>query len=155
MAVSDANTVIIGFNETPNKKAGAVIERSAVPIQVKNFKIIYELTQFIKDLVVSKVPKEYAEEITGRAKIAAIFSKEKDKQVVGGKVQEGVLVVGSDVRIMRREAEIGRGFIRELQQQKKRVKEVAEGYEFGTLIESKIEIAAGDKVECVRMIEKK
>lgn len=154
MAIGDPNILIVGFNENPNKKAQAVIERSAVPINVKSFKIIYELTQFIKDLVVSKVPKEYIEEITGRAKIAAVFSKEKDKQVVGGKVQEGTLAVGSSVRIMRRESEIGRGLIRELQQQKKRVKEVAEGYEFGTLIESKTEIAAGDKVECVRMIEK-
>jgi len=55
---------------------------------------------------------------------------------------------------MRREAEIGRGVIRELQQQKKRVGEVNEGYEFGTQIEAKAEIAAGDKIEAVRTVEK-
>jgi translation initiation factor IF-2 len=126
-----------------------------VPIQVKNFNIIYELSQFVRDTLLSKVPKEYVEEVTGKAKIMAIFSKDKDRQVVGGKVQEGQLETGASVKIVRREAEIGRGTIRELQQQKKRVTEVREGFEFGSLIESKFEIAAGDKIEVVRMVEKK
>ena len=155
LAVSDPNIILLGFNVGPDKKAAAIIERSPVPLQVKTFKIIYELAEFVKAELLSKVPKEYVEEVTGRAKILAIFSKEKDRQVVGGKVQEGVLESGEAVRIMRREAEIGRGTIRELQQQKKRVSEVREGYEFGTMIESKAEIAAGDQVEAVRLVEKK
>ncbi len=155
LAISDPNILLLGFSVGPDKKAVAIIERAAVPIKIKTFKIIYELTEYVKDALLSKVPKEYIEEITGRAKIAAIFSKEKDRQVVGGKVQEGTLEIGSSVRIMRREAEIGRGTIRELQQQKKRVSEVREGYEFGTLIESRTEIAEGDKIEAARTVEKK
>ncbi len=154
-AIGDPSIIILGFNVMPDKKAAAIIERSAIPLQVKTFKIIYELSEFVKATLLSKVPKEYAEELTGRAKIAAIFSKEKDRQVVGGKVQEGVLESGSSVRIMRRDTEIGKGTIRELQQQKKRVGEVREGYEFGTLIESKTEIAEGDKIEAVKTVEKK
>ena len=98
--------------------------------------------------------KEYIEEMLGRAKILAIFSKEKDRQVIGGKVQEGKLESGVEVRIIRRENEIGRGKIRELQSQKKRVDEVATGFECGMMVEAKIEIAVGDKIEAVRTIEK-
>ena len=112
------------------------------------------MSQFVRETLLSKVPKVYVEEVTGRAKIIAVFSKDRDRQVVGGKVQEGQLETGASVKIVRREAEIGRGLIRELQQQKKRVTEVREGFEFGSLIESKFEIAAGDKVEVVRMVEK-
>jgi len=155
LAVSDPSIILLGFNVGTDKKAEAVIERSPIPLRVQKFKIIYELAQFVRDEVTSRIPKEYVEEVTGRAKILAVFSKEKDKQVIGGKVQEGVLETGEGVRIMRREVEIGRGTIRELQQQKKRASEVREGYEFGTMIEAKIEIAVGDKVEAVRMIEKK
>jgi translation initiation factor IF-2 len=154
-AQGDPHIIILGFNAQPDKKATALIERAPVPIQVKNFNIIYELSQFVRDTLLSKVPKEYVEEVTGKAKIMAIFSKDKDRQVVGGKVQEGQLETGASVKIVRREAEIGRGTIRELQQQKKRVTEVREGFEFGSLIESKFEIAAGDKIEVVRMVEKK
>jgi translation initiation factor IF-2 len=154
-AIGDPTIIVLGFNEVPDKKTEAMIQRSSVPLQVKTFKIIYELVDFVRDTLTAKIPKEYVEEVTGRAKVAAVFSKEKDRQVVGGKVQEGTFETGSGIRIMRREAEIGRGTIRELQQAKKRVSEVREGFEFGTMIESKAEIAAGDKIEAVRMVEKK
>ena len=154
VALGDPNIVIIGFNADPDKKASAMIERAATPINVKNFKIIYELIQYIQDIFNSKIPKEYIEEMLGRAKILAIFSKEKDRQVIGGKVQEGKLESGVEVRIIRRENEIGRGKIRELQSQKKRVDEVATGFECGMMVEAKIEIAVGDKIEAVRTIEK-
>lgn len=154
VAQSDPNIWIIGFGAVPDKKATAIIERAAPPIKVKTFNIIYELAQFLKESLLALVPKEYIEQITGRAKVQATFSKEKDRQVVGGKVQEGQLESGQTVRIIRRDAKIGEGVIRELQQQKKRVSEVREGYEFGTMIESKAEIAAGDKIEAFRMIER-
>ncbi|MEK7642074.1 MAG: translation initiation factor IF-2 [Patescibacteria group bacterium] len=154
VAIGDPTILLLGFNAAPEKKAEAMIERSAIPLQVKNFNVIYELTQYVKDQLASKVPKEYIEEMTGRAKLLAVFSKDKDKQVVGGKVESGSISSGNDVRIMRRESEIGRGRIRELQQQKKRVDEVATGYEFGMMLDSKIEVAPGDRIEAVKTVEK-
>ncbi len=44
---------------------------------------------------------------------------------------------------------------RELQTKKVRASEVAEGHEFGVMIEAKMEIAAGDRIEAVRTVEKK
>ncbi|MEN9524381.1 MAG: translation initiation factor translation initiation factor [Candidatus Parcubacteria bacterium] len=154
-ALGDPTILLIGFNAAPESKAASMIERSAVALLVKNFGIIYELTQYVKDALVAKIPKEYMEEMTGRAKILALFSKEKDKQVVGGKVETGTIESGNEVRIIRRDAEIGRGKIRELQQAKKRTDEVREGFEFGMLLDAKIEVAAGDRVEAVRTVEKK
>ncbi len=154
VAIGDPHIIIIGFNAEPDKKAAAMIERAAVPINVKNFKIIYELIQYVQDIFTSKIPKQYIEEMLGRAKILAVFSKEKDRQVVGGKVQEGTLASGVEVRIIRRENEIGRGKIRELQSQKKRVDEVAIGFECGMMVEAKVEIAVGDKIEAVKTVEK-
>ncbi len=149
----DPNIIIVNFNSKIDTKAQGVIERSN--IQIKSFDIIYNLVQFLKDTVISKVPKEYIDEISGTAKILAIFSKNKDKQILGGKVQVGTLAVGSEVKILRRDIEIGRGKIKELQLQKVKASEVNEGYEFGCMIESKIEIALGDKVQGFVTIEKK
>ena len=154
LAQSDPSILLVGFNEEPDKKAASLIERSPVPLNIRSFKIIYELTAYVRESLLAKIPKEYVEVMIGRAKILAVFSKEKDKQVVGGKVQEGMLETGASVRIMRRDGEIGRGTIRELQQQKKRVSEINEGYEFGTMIEAKAEIAEGDKIEAIRTVEK-
>lgn len=154
MAVSDPRTIIVGFNVKPDKKTSALIDRSPLPITVKTFSIIYELSEFIEKAVIEKIPKVYVEEVSGCAKILAIFSREKDKQVVGGKVESGTINNGNEVRLMRRGTEIGRGKIRELQSKKIKVSEVVEGFEFGMMIEAKMEIAVGDRVEAVRIVEK-
>lgn len=152
-AQSNSSITIIAFNSKPDAKAKSILERSTV--RVESFDVIYNLIEFVKNLVISKVPKEYIDEVSGIAKVLAIFSKSKDKQIIGGKVQEGTLLIGSEVKILRRDAEIGRGKIKELQQQKAKTGEVREGYEFGTLIESKMEIAIGDKIQGFRVVEKK
>ena len=148
----DPSIIIVAFNSKPDAKTATLIERSAV--QVKSFDIIYNLIEFLKQTVLSKVPKEYIDQASGTAKIMAIFSKNKDKQILGGKVQEGSLSVGSEVKILRRDAEIGRGKIKELQKQKVKTDEVAEGFEFGCMIESKTEIAQGDKIQGFVTVEK-
>jgi len=148
----DPNIIILGFNTKPDAKTQALIERSVVNIQT--FDIIYNLISYIKDIVTSKIPKEYIDEVSGVAKVLAIFNKNKDKQILGGKVQQGVIKVGSEIKILRRDAEIGRGKIKELQQTKKRTDEVNEGFEFGCMIESKTEIALGDKIQGFVTIEK-
>ena len=154
-AQSDPNIIIVAFNAKPDAKARPLLERSPVPVHIESFDIIYNLVEFVKNEVASRIPKEYIEESTGRAKILAIFSKNKDKQIVGGKVQEGVIKLGAEVKILRRDVEIGRGKIKELQQKKAKSEEVALGYEFGALIDSSMEIALGDKVECFQVVEKK
>jgi len=152
IAMGDPNITIIGFNSMPDKKVVAVIEHNSV--NVKTFKVIYELVQFVRDSLLAKVPKEYIEESIGLAKILAIFSKERDKQVIGGKVVTGTILTGNEVKIIRRDAEIGRGKIRELQEKKMRTGEVREGHEFGVMVEAKVEIAVGDRVEAVKTVEK-
>ncbi len=152
-AQSNPNIIILAFNSKPDSKARSVLERSSV--RLESFNVIYDLAEFVRNTVISNVPKEYIDEVSGVAKVLALFSKSKDKQIIGGKVQEGSLLIGSEVKILRRDAEIGRGKIKELQQQKAKTEEVREGYEFGTLIESKTEIAIGDKIQGFRVVEKK
>lgn len=151
------NTYILGFNVLPDAKARPMIERApsiGTPYNVHTYRVIYELIQFIADKAKSMVPKEKVLVELGFAKIMAIFSKNKDKQIIGGKVQKGTITLGSEVKILRREAEIGTGRVRELQQQKAKAQEVNEGYEFGALIESKIEILQGDKIQAFEIVEK-
>ncbi|HEY4478626.1 MAG TPA: hypothetical protein VI775_02175, partial [Candidatus Paceibacterota bacterium] len=151
-AQSNNKIILISFNAKPDAKAKSILERET--IQMQSFNIIYNLTEYIKELVNQNIPKEYIDEVSGTAKILMVFSKNKDKQILGGKVEKGSLLVGSPVKILRRETEIGIGRIKELQQQKIKASEVNEGYEFGTLIESKIEIAKGDRIQCFKTIEK-
>lgn len=152
LASSDKSAAVLGFNVKIDAQAQSLAERDSVPVKV--FSIIYELKDWIEAELLTRTPKTKTEEITGKARILKIFSKTKDKQIVGGKVDQGFLALGEHVKIVRRESDIGTGRIRELQQQKQSVKEVKEGSEFGTLVESKIEIATGDVLVSFTIVEK-
>ncbi len=118
------------------------------------FDIIYKLSEWLEIFIATRRPKVTTEEMTGRAKILKIFSQNKDKQIIGGRVEEGALSPGAIVKILRREAEIGRGKIRGLQQQKNAIQEAKKDTEFGALVEAKIEIATGDRLEAFTLTTK-
>lgn len=144
--------IIIGFNVDVDSRAKTIAERSS--IEIKQFDIIYKLSEWLSVLAKERALKIKVEEKHGAAKIIKIFSKEKNGQVLGGKVIEGQINVGNEIKIMRREEEIGRGKIKELQRQKVRVDEVVSGTEFGALVEAKITIAPGDIIEPFVIVEK-
>ncbi|MEK7185454.1 MAG: translation initiation factor IF-2 [Patescibacteria group bacterium] len=152
LASTDKSAAVLGFNVKTDNQAQSLAERDSVPIKV--FSIIYELKDWIEAELSTRTPKTKTEEITGKARILKIFSKTKDRQIVGGKVDQGFLALGEHVKIVRRESDIGTGRIRELQQQKQSAKEIKEGTEFGALVESKIEIASGDVLVSFTIVEK-
>jgi translation initiation factor IF-2 len=152
LAHSTEGTVIVGFNVKIDNRAKTLAERDSIII--KTFDIIYKLSEWLEEEGKNRTPKMKVEERTGSAKIQKCFSKEKDRQVVGGKVIEGEITSGAEVKIMRRDSEIGRGKIRELQKQKQRTDSVSKDNEFGTLIEAKITIMPGDFIECFKIVEK-
>lgn len=146
------NSIILGFNVKIEPKAKDIAEREGISVQI--FDIIYKLTEWITEEVKKRRPRVKVEEITGKAKIIRFFSKNKDRQVIGGKVVSGAISVGETVKVMRRDFEIAKGKIIELQSQKVKTREVAEGKEFGLLIDCKMDIAEGDTLEAFIVVEK-
>jgi translation initiation factor IF-2 len=152
LAQGDIKATIVAFNAKTESLAKNFAERSGV--EIKSFDIIYKMTEWLKDFLLSRTPKVSENVPTGLAKILKIFSKTKDKQIVGASVQNGSISLGNTVVIKRRDAEIGQGKIRGLEQQKKKTDSVGSGTEFGALVEAKVEIAAGDTIESFVTIEK-
>lgn len=144
--------VILGFNTKADNASTVLAERDGVSIEI--FSIIYKLTERVEELLKEQTPKMMVDEISGSAKVLRTFSRQRDKQILGGRVEDGFLAVGNAVKIIRREAEIGTGRIKGMQQQKKDADEVKEGNEFGALIESKFEIVAGDILRAFHTVEK-
>lgn len=152
LADGSEKAIIIGFNVKTDSPAKNLADRNEVSIET--FDIIYKMSEWLKDALVARTPKMSVTEISGRAKILKTFSHVKDKQIVGGRVDRGSVLLNSIVKIIRRDAEIGEGRIKELQQQKSKTNEVPEGKEFGAMIVSNIEIAAGDYIDSFTVIEK-
>ena len=151
-ALATTGAIILGFNTKVDPPTAALAERSGVVIL--SFSIIYELTDKVKELLSLREPKIEVEEIASTAKVLKLFGVAKGKQVVGGRVLSGLLKRGALIKIIRREAEIGQGKVRELQQSKMAIDSASEGTEFGAMIESKIEIAPGDTLSTVVLVTK-
>jgi translation initiation factor IF-2 len=152
MLAGKADSLVLGFNVKVDSQALASAEKSG--IQIKTFDIIYKLTEWLSEMAIARTPKISVEEVTGRAKILKFFSAVKDKNVIGARVEEGEIKVGDEVKILRQEAEMGRGKIRELQQMKEKVSEVRTGVEFGCQLQSDITPAPGDKIVSYKIIQK-
>jgi translation initiation factor IF-2 len=137
-------TLIVGFNTKIDNQAQNLANR--LNIEVKTFDIIYKITEWLEEVIKERTPKLETQEKIGEAKILRIFSKTKDKQVLGGKILEGRVALKGNVNILRRGENIGKGVIVNLQQNKINIKHVSEG-EFGAQIQTKTEISEGDTLE--------
>jgi translation initiation factor IF-2 len=146
------NVIVVGFNVKANKNATDLALNTGIEIHF--FDIIYKMTEWLTEQMEIRRPKIATIETTGKAKIIRPFIRTKDRQVVGGKVTEGLINLGSTVKIMRRDFEIGKGKIINLEKSKVKTNTVAEGEEFGMMIESKIEITAGDVLESFTTVHK-
>ena len=150
--VSSMDTIVIGFNVKADKSAIDTAQKRGITISF--FDIIYKMTKWLEIQMEERRPRIETIETTGRAKIIRAFSRTKERQILGGKVIEGQINLKSTIRIMRREFEIGRAKIINLEKNKVKTGEVGEGAEFGMMIESKIEVVAGDILESFSVVQK-
>jgi len=148
LASSDEKTVILGFATKLDPRAREQADRFKVTPQV--FDIIYKLGEWFDTLVESRLPFEEKEVVLGTLKIIKIFSTQKEKHVIGGKVETGKIQNGALVKIMRRGVLLGQGRIIELQSQKIKASEVNEGNECGLMVETKIEMIPSDVLEAIQ-----
>ncbi|MFA6227212.1 MAG: translation initiation factor IF-2 [Candidatus Paceibacterota bacterium] len=144
--------MIVGFAVSIDDTAKDLAERSG--IEVKTFDIIYKIGEWLGEIVSKKTPKEMVEETSAKVKVLKAFSSMKDKHIIGGRVESGTVKVGQEAKIMRKDIEIGRGKIKEIQQEKEKVGEVHEGVEFGCQFQSDISPAPGDRLEIFTVVEK-
>jgi len=138
-ATKDA--IIVGFNVKVERPAKDLAERLAV--EIDTFDIIYELSEWLETALKNRTPKKEEAVVTGSVKILKHFSVQKNIHVLGGRIDEGVIKLGQQVQILRRDILIGKGTLKNLQQYKSDVQQVDEG-EFGMQLETRAEIAPGD-----------
>lgn len=151
LAQSDKETIIIGFNVSLDARARDVNESVGANVQI--FDVIYRLIEWLTEEFERRRPRKEIREVIGVAKVLKIFSKTKEKQVVGCRVDSGKLVEGAKVSILRRDFPLATGVLLEIQKAKQRAKEVTEG-DCGVLIVCKTDIAPGDILEAFIMAVK-
>ncbi len=143
------HAIIVGFNVKVERAAKELAERLGV--EIDTFDIIYELSEWLNTALKDRTPKREEEVVTGKAKILKEFSIQKNVRVLGARMEEGSIKLKQMVRIIRRDIEIGKGTIVNLQQSKSDINTVQEG-EFGLQINTRTEVAPGDYIEGIDLV---
>ena len=139
----NSSAIILGFQIKVPKDLQIIGQSKN--IRIYTFNIIYEMEKFLKEEI-EKLFQPQELQLKGIVEILATFSKKRSEQLIGGKVLEGKIVKGAQVKIQREENIVGRGKILNLQVSKVDVKEITEGKEGGILIEADTDILVGDRL---------
>lgn len=150
-AVAAPEGVVVAFHTGISTSVASLAERKG--IEAKNFDIIYNLAEYVKETLIARAPKIQKEEILGEAKIIRLFNKVGTKQVFGAKVKKGEMRLNSTVRILRRNVLLGEGKLTNLQSMRVDVDSVPVDTEFGGELDSKIEFVEGDYIEAYHIVE--
>jgi translation initiation factor IF-2 len=144
---------ILGFNVKITPQVQRIARDKG--IEVKSYKIIYELINDLKAEVDSLIQSKMVRADIGRMKVLAIFRTEKSSQIVGGKVLDGKVEVNSLIEVMRDKTLIAEGRLAKLQIAKQDVSTVDIDQECGVSYEGKPVIQADDILQFYKMEKEK
>ncbi len=146
LALSDSNTVIIGFHVNEDQNLKNINDYESLSIE--SFDIIYKLTEWLQELYDNRRIKKEIDTVLGSLKVLKVFSAQKRKVVAGGSILEGTISVGENFKIIRNTEQVGRGKITGLQQGKTETQRVLDrGTECGMMLETQDELIEGDTIE--------
>ncbi len=140
-----SGAVLIGFNVVPT--ASAEEQARDKEIEIKEFKIIYKLFEYVIDELQDRLPSETILTEMGKFEILKNFKKTDDGWVVGGRVKEQKIKPKTKVRVLRGEEYVGEGEIKSLQLGRSEIKVGQAGQEIGMLYKGKVKPEEGDIFE--------
>ncbi|NQT27950.1 translation initiation factor IF-2 [candidate division KSB1 bacterium] len=146
-----SQAVIVGFHIVPTSKAKEEAAREEVDIRL--YKVIYDVVNDIKLALSGLLEPEISEEILGEVEIRGVFKASKVGKIAGCYVQTGKVTRNGMARLIRDGIPIYEGKISTLKRFKDDAKEVAAGFECGLTLDKYSDIKEGDIVEVYHLIE--
>ena len=140
--------IILGFDTAPT--LGARRLSALEGLDIRCYKVIYELLDDLERAVKGMKEPTYAEVIDGHAEVRAVFTAGKHNKAAGVSVTDGKLNRDSLVRIRRRGEVVHQGAVNSLRRFKDDVREVAAGFECGVGVEGFSQFEIGDIIEAYR-----
>ncbi|MER3473778.1 MAG: translation initiation factor IF-2 [Armatimonadota bacterium] len=145
MLASASNALVIGFNVRVEPEAQRAAEQEHV--EVRTYRIIYDLVEDIKAAMLGLLQPVVEEFPLGKAEVRAVFNLPRGT-VAGCYVTEGKIVRNAEARVWRKKDLLYTGKIVSLRHLKEDVREIAQGYECGLMVEGFSDFQEGDIIEC-------
>jgi len=153
LLASASDAIIIGFNVRPVGNARIIADKEEVDI--RNYSIIYDAINDLKDAMEGMLSPELKEEITGTAEIRELFKVSKVGTIAGCMVMNGKIFRNSKIRLIRDGVVVYTGELASLKRFKDDAKEVSKGYDCGMQIKNYNDIKENDTIEAFHEIEVK
>lgn len=146
MAEGD-NTVVYGFNVNVPTNIVKLAARDGV--EIRNYKIIYELLDDAKTSMENLLDAEIVETEMGEMKIKGVFRTERTAIIAGGEVLTGLVKKGLMGRVYHEKELIGEVEVDSVQKEKMDVSELVAGETGGIAfkLEKKLVIEVNDRVK--------
>jgi translation initiation factor IF-2 len=144
-------SVIFGFDVRPDAKSRRVAEESG--IEIRTYRIIYELLDDIEAMLVGRLAPESVERLLGSAEVRAVFRSPRFGSIAGCYVTEGELTRSARVRLVRNGVVTYDGTIASLRRFKDDARSVAAGFECGVGLENFKDVKEGDVLEAYEVQE--
>ncbi len=146
-----SEAVVFGFNVRPDAPARRAAEQRA--IDVRTYRIIYELLEDVEAMLVGQLAPEEQEVLLGAAEVRATFRAPRFGTVAGCHVTEGEMVRNARVRLVRDGVVTYDGRIGSLRRFKEDVPRVSAGFECGIGLENFRDIKEDDVLESYEVRE--
>jgi len=153
LLASASDAIIIGFNVRPMASAKTLADKEE--IDIRNYSIIYDAIDDVKDAMEGMLSPELKEEVTGTAEIRETFKISKVGTIAGCMVTDGKIFRNSKIRLIRDGVVIYTGELTALKRFKDDVKEVSKGYDCGMQIKNYNDIQINDVIEAFQEVEVK
>ena len=153
LLASASDAIIIGFNVRPSASARSLADKEE--IDIRNYSIIYDAIDDLRDAMEGMLSPEMKEEVTGTAEIRETFKISKIGTIAGCMVTDGKIFRNSRIRIIREGVVVFTGELTALKRFKDDVKEVSKGYDCGIQIKNYNDIEQLDIIEAYQEVEVK
>ncbi len=151
MLAEASDAVVVGFGVRPDAPARRAAE--AAGIEIRTYKVIYEMLDDLESMLVGQLAPEEVETVTGVAEVRAIFRVPRRGNVAGCYVSEGSIQRNTKARLVRDGVVIYDGRIDSLRRFKDDVTSVATGFECGIGLENFADVKEGDVIEAYQIRE--
>ena len=148
---SATQSIIVGFNVRPDSQARNMAQSKG--IDIRTYKIIYELLDDIKEAVMGQMTVKTEEAVIGMVEVKTTFRAPKVGVVAGSIVSEGKVVMDAKARLLRDGIVIYEGNVASLRRFKDNVETVNEGLECGIGLVDYKDIKDGDVIEILGEVE--
>ena len=141
-----SGALIINFNAPVLPEARKLIESKG--LCVLHHKIIYRVTDDVREILSGLLPPVYQEEWLGRAQVMQVFHVKKESAIAGCLIKEGLLRRSESIRVLRGGKVVYEGSLKTLRHIKDDVREKTAGHECGVMLDGYSDFHVDDVIEC-------